>query len=131
MNTTDPIADYLTRIRNAISARHKRVDVPSSRLKMQITKLLAEQNFISGYSEIKDNKQNIIRITLRYADGACAINGLKRVSTPGLRVYLPAANLQRVLNGMGIAVISTSRGVLTDGQAKAQKVGGEVLCHVW
>jgi small subunit ribosomal protein S8 len=131
MQTTDPIADYLTRLRNAIQSRHKRVDIPASNMKRALSKLLAENNFIAGYSEIPDNKQGIIRVALRYTDGVSAIAGLKRVSSPGLRVYAPVDELPRVLNGLGIAVISTSRGILTDKQAKSQKVGGEVLCHIW
>lgn len=131
MQTTDPIADYLTRLRNAIQSRHKRVDIPASNMKRAISKVLAENNFISGFSEIPDNKQGVIRVALRYTDGVSAISGLKRVSSPGLRVYAPVDELPRVWNGLGIAVISTSKGIMTDKQAKAQKVGGEVLCHIW
>ena len=131
MQTTDPIADYLTRLRNAIQSRHKRVDIPASNMKRAISKVLAENNFISGYTEIPDNKQGVIRVALRYTDGVSAISGLKRVSSPGLRVYAPTDEIPLVWNGLGIAVISTSKGVMTDKQAKAQKVGGEVLCHIW
>jgi len=131
MNTTDPIADYLTRIRNAIKAKHKRVDVPASNLKRAISKILLEQKYISGYTEINDNKQGILRITLRYNDGVSCITGLSRVSKPGLRVYKTANDIPRVLNGLGIAVISTSKGVMTDKQARLQKIGGEVLCYIW
>ncbi len=131
MQTTDPIADYLTRLRNAIQSRHKRVDIPASNMKRSLSKLLVENKFINSYSEITDNKQGVIRVVLRYTDGVSAISGLKRISSPGLRVYVPVEEMPRVLNGLGVAVISTSRGVMTDKQAKAQKVGGEVLCHIW
>ncbi|MBI4546828.1 MAG: 30S ribosomal protein S8 [Ignavibacteriae bacterium] len=131
MNTTDPIADYLTRLRNAIKAKHKRVDVPASNLKREITRILVEQKFIGGFSEIKDNKQSILRITLKYTDGVNAISGLKRVSKPGLRLYSSARELPRVLNSLGIAIISTSGGLMTDKQARMQNVGGEVLCQIW
>lgn len=131
MHSTDPIADYLTRIRNAIRSRHKRVDIPSSYLKMEITKILSERQFIRGYTEVQDNKQGIIRITLRYTEGTSAITGIRRVSRPGLRVYAASEDIERVMNGMGIAIVSTSKGVMTDVQARTQKIGGEVLCHVW
>src|SRR5579862_5326895 len=111
---TDPIADYLTRIRNAISARHKRVEIPASGMKRSITKMLADKRFISSYEEIKDNKQGILKIALRYTEGESAITGIERISTPGRRVYVNSGELPRVLNGMGIAIISTSRGLMTD-----------------
>ena len=131
MQTTDPIADYLTRLRNAIGSRHKRVDIPASNLKRSLSKLLAENKFINGFTEISDNKQGVIRVVLRYTDGVSAIAGLKRISSPGLRVYAPVEEIPRVQNGLGVAVMSTSKGIMTDKQAKAQKVGGEVLCHIW
>lgn len=131
MNTTDPIADYITRLRNAIRARQKRVDVPASNLKRQITKILLDQKYINGFSEIKDNKQGFLRITLKYTEGVSVISGLERISKPGLRVYKSSDDLPRVLNGLGIAVISTSKGVMTDKQASQEKVGGEVLCTIW
>ena len=131
MNTTDPIADYLTRLRNAIQAKHKRVDIPASNLKRELSKILTEQKFISGFSEIQDQKQNVIRVSLRYTDGISAIRGLKRISKPGLRVYKPSDELPRVLNGLGIALISTSKGIMTERNAREQKVGGEVLCEIW
>jgi|SRR3990170_716296 len=131
MQTTDPIADYLTRVRNGIRARHKRVDVPASNLKREITRILTEKKYIAGFSEIKDDRQGILRIALKYTDGVNAITGLQRISRPGLRVYKQADELPRVLNGLGMAVISTSRGILTDREAAAKKVGGEVLCHIW
>lgn len=128
---TDPISDYLTRLRNAINARHKRVQVPASRFKRDITRMLADQRFIAGFEEITDNKQGLLRITLRYTDGQSAIAGLKRISTPGRRVYVGAHELPRVLNGMGIAIVSTSKGLMTDKQAREQHVGGEVVAHIW
>lgn len=131
MNTTDPISDYLTRLRNAINAKHKRADIPMSNLKRAISKILVDQKYISGYTEINDNKQGLLRITLRYNDGISCITGLSRISKPGLRVYKATDELPRVLNGLGIAIISTSKGIMTDKQARQQKVGGEVLCHVW
>ena len=131
MNTTDPIADYLTRVRNAMRARHKRVDVPASNVKRALTKILVEQKFINGFTEIKDNKEGVVRITLKYTDGLSAIQGLDRISKPGLRVYTPAEKLPRVLNGLGVAIISTSKGILADKDARANKLGGEVLCHIW
>ncbi|MDI6765753.1 MAG: 30S ribosomal protein S8 [Bacteroidota bacterium] len=131
MNTTDPISDYLTRIRNSIRAHHKRVDIPASYLKREITKLLVEQKFIAGFTEINDMKQGIIRINLRYNDGISAITGITRVSKPGRRAYKTVNDIPRVLNGLGIAIISTSKGIMTDKDAKQQNVGGEILCNVW
>ena len=131
MNTTDPIADYLTRLRNAIRARHKRLDVPSSHLKREMTKILVDEKFIGSYTEIPDSKQGLLRITLKTTEGVNAITGLHRISKPGLRTYTSAKELPRVLNGLGIAIISTSRGVMTDKQARAQHIGGEVLCEIW
>lgn len=131
MATTDPIADYLTRVRNAIRARHKRVDVPSSRLKKNLTRILVEQGFLSGVSEVQQPPQNLLRIQLRYTDGRPSITGLRRISKPGRRVYVSNDDIPRVLNGLGIAVISTPKGVLTDRQAREQHVGGEVLCYIW
>lgn len=131
MNTVDPIADYLTRIRNAVAARHKKVDIPASNLKRDLSKILLDQHFISGFNEISDNKQGILRVSLKYTGGVNAISGLTRVSRPGLRIYVPAKEVPRVLNGLGIAVISTSKGLMTDKDARLQKVGGEVICHIW
>jgi small subunit ribosomal protein S8 len=131
MQTTDPIADYLTRIRNGIHARHKRIDVPASNLKREITKLLATKKFIAGYSEIKDEKQGVLRIALKYTEGTNAITGLQRISRPGLRIYAPSDRVPRVMNGLGMALISTSQGIMTDRDARAKNVGGEVLCYIW
>ena len=131
MQTTDPIADYLTRIRNGIHARHKRIDVPASNLKREITRILADKKLIAGYSEIKDDRQGVLRIALKYTEGINAISGLQRISRPGLRLYTQADRLPRVMNGLGLALISTSQGILTDRDARAKKVGGEVLCYIW
>lgn len=131
MTMTDPVADYLTRLRNAIQAGHKRVDVPVSNLKRELTKLLLENKFIGGYTETKEHTQGVLRIQLKYTDGKPVIAGLKRVSTPGLRRYADSRELPRVLGGLGIAVISTSKGLMTDKQARLAKVGGEVLCEIW
>lgn len=136
MATTDPIADYLTRVRNAIRARHKRVDVPASLLKRDLTRILIEQGFISNMSELKElpqapKGQATLRIQLRYTDGRPAISGLRRISKPGRRIYVSSDDIPRVLNGLGIAIISTSKGVMTDRQAREQHVGGEVLCYIW
>lgn len=131
MNSTDPIADYLTRIRNAIKAKHKKIDVPASNLKRELSKILMEKGFISNFTETTDTKQGMLTITLRYTDGISAISGLSRISKPGLRVYKPAAEIPRVLNGLGIAVVSTSKGLLTDSEARDQNLGGEILCYIW
>ena len=132
MNTTDPIADMLTRIRNANSSKHKTVDVPASNMKKAIAKILFEEGYIRAFEEIKDDAQGIIRITLKYDEkGARVIDGLKRISKPGLRVYAGKEELPKVLNGLGIAIISTSKGLLTDKDAKLKGVGGEVVAYVW
>lgn len=131
MTMTDPVADYLTRLRNAIQAKHKRVDVPTSGLKRELTRLLLEQKFIGGYTEIKTSTQGVLRIQLRYNDGRPVIKGLRRISTPGLRRYSGSQEVPRALGGLGITVMSTSRGLMTDRQARDAKVGGEVLCEIW
>jgi len=133
MNITDPIADYLTRLRNAIKARHRVVEVPSSSLKKEITKVLFDKGYILNYKfEETSNKQGLIRIALKYNPETkeSAISNLKRVSSPGLRQYKEADKLPKVLNGLGVAILSTSKGVITDKEAKAMNVGGEVLCYV-
>lgn len=131
MPVTDPISDFLTRIRNAAKARKPRVDIPSSGLKVNLADILKKQNFIEGYELIEDNKQNILRVQLKYRNGMSAISGLKRISTPGLRVYKSSSELPRVLNGLGVAVISTPKGLLTDKEARKEAVGGEIICHIW
>ena len=132
MNTTDPIADMLTRIRNANSSKHKTVDIPSSNMKKAIANILFEEGYIKAFEEIKDDAQGIIRITLKYDEkGARVIDGLKRISKPGLRVYASKDELPQVLNGLGIALISTSKGIKTDKEARKEGLGGEVLAYVW
>ena len=132
MNITDPIADMLTRIRNANSSKHKTVDVPSSNMKKAIAKILFEEGYIKSFEEIKNDNQGIIRITLKYDEkGARVIDGIKRISKPGLRVYASKDELPQVLNGLGIALISTSKGIKTDKEARKEGLGGEVLAYVW
>ena len=132
MQITDPIADMLTRIRNAGSARHETVDVPNSKMKKAIAEILLEEGYIKSFQLIDDGTQGVIRITLKYLPGKeKAIQGLRRVSKPGLRVYAGADALPQVLRGLGIAIISTSKGIMTDKKARAQHVGGEVLAFVW
>ncbi len=131
MTMTDPVADYLTRLRNAVQARHKRLDIPASNLKRELTKLLVAHKFITSYTELKETAQGVLRIQLKYNDGQPVITGLKRVSKPGLRKYVASDELPRVLGGLGIAVISTPKGLMTDTEARQAKVGGEVLCEIW
>ena len=132
MTTTDPIADMLTRIRNANSAKHKTVDVPASNMKLGIAEILFKEGYIKSFEEIKDDNQGTIRITLKYDEkGNRVIDGLKRISKPGLRVYASKEELPKVLNGLGIAIISTSKGLKTDKEARELGVGGEVLAYVW
>ncbi len=130
--TTDPIADFLTRIRNAMMAKHKRVDIPASKIKREIAKILKDEGYIRDYLNIDDGLQGLIRVFLKYDnDGVPVITGLKRVSTPGLRHYVGYRDIPRVRNGLGIAIISTPKGVLTGQRAKAEQVGGELLVYVW
>ena len=131
MFVTDPIADMLTRLRNAISAKHKTVEIPASKEKLEITKILLEEGYIKNYQIIEDGKQNIIRIALKYNGKERAISGIKRVSTPGLRIYKNKEELPKVLKGLGIAIVSTSKGIMTDKKARKENVGGEVMAFVW
>ena len=133
MSMTDPISDLLTRIRNAHLAKHDRLDVPVSRLKLEVCRLLKEEGFIRNYREIEvDGPVNSVRIFLRYSgQGEPAINNVKRISKPGRRVYRRAGEIQPVRNGLGVGIVSTSQGLLTDGQARERKVGGEILCELW
>ena len=132
MQITDPIADMLTRIRNAGTAKHETVDVPASKMKVAIAQILLDEGYIKSFQLIDDGTQGIIRITLKYlANKEKAIQGLKRVSKPGLRVYAGADELPRVLRGLGVAIVSTSKGVMTDKAARAAHVGGEVLAFIW
>ena len=132
MQITDPVADMLTRIRNANSAKHETVDVPASNLKKAIAQILLDEGYIKSFEVVEDGTQGVIRIALKYLPGKeKVITGLRRVSKPGLRVYAGADELPRVLKGLGIAIISTSKGVMTDKKARANHVGGEVLAFVW
>jgi small subunit ribosomal protein S8 len=131
MHITDPIADMLTRIRNANNAKHDTVDVPASNMKKSIAQILLDEGYIKSFQIIDDGTQGVIRITLKYNGKDKVITGLRRVSKPGLRVYVGADELPRVLRGLGVAIVSTSKGVMTDKAARASHVGGEVLAFVW
>lgn len=132
MQITDPIADMLTRIRNANSSKHESVLVPSSKMKLAIAKILNDEGYIAGYEVIDDNKQGMIKITLKYgANKSKVITGIKRVSKPGLRVYAGKEDMPRVLRGLGVAIVSTSKGIMTDKEARKLNVGGEVLAFIW
>ena len=131
MHITDPIADMLTRIRNANTAKHLTVDVPASNMKKAIAQILLDEGYIKNFQLIDDGTQGVIRITLKYNGNEKVISGLRRVSKPGLRVYAGADALPRVLRGLGVAIVSTSKGVMTDKAARAQHIGGEVLAFVW
>lgn len=132
MHTTDPIADLLTRVRNASSAKHATVDIPASNMKKAISKILVDEGYVKGMQVIEDDKQGTIKLTLKYGeDHAPAISGLRRVSKPGLRIYTSCEKMPKVLKGLGIAIVSTSKGVMTDKQARSENVGGEVLAFVW
>jgi small subunit ribosomal protein S8 len=132
MNTTDPIADMLTRIRNASAARHKDLTVPSSKVKREIARVLAEEGFIESWSTAAGDVQETLSMRLKYAEGRTpVVSGLKRISKPGLRVYARKTEIPRVLGGLGLAILSTSRGIMTGSQARKLNLGGEVLCYVW
>lgn len=132
MQISDVIADMLTRIRNANSAKHESVDVPASNMKKAIADILKEEGYIAGYQIVEDGKQGIIRITLKYGRGKTkVIQGLRRVSKPGLRIYSNCEDMPKVMNGLGIAIVSTSKGIMTDKKARREKVGGEILAFVW
>lgn len=132
MSMTDPVADMLTRIRNATMVRHDRTDVPASKMKVAVAKILKQEGFIRTFKVVEEGPQGLIRIFLKYADdGEPAIHGLRRVSSPGRRVYRGVGELPKVRNGLGVAVVSTNRGVLTDEQARGLQVGGEILCEIW
>lgn len=132
MQITDVIADMLTRIRNANSAKHESVDIPASGVKKAIADILAEEGYINGYQIIEDGKQGIIRVSLKYGAGKKrVIQGLRRVSKPGLRIYTSCEDMPKVMNGLGVAIISTSKGIMTDKKARKQNIGGEVLAFVW
>ena len=131
MQMSDVIADMLTRIRNANNAKHETVDIPASNMKKSIAEILLSEGYIKGYNVIDDGKQGIIRITLKYNGKQKTIQGLRRVSKPGLRIYSSCEDMPRVMNGLGIAIISTPKGVMTDKEARKQRHGGEVLAYVW
>ena len=129
---TDPIADMLTRIRNANSARHTTVEIPASKLKLAIAQILLDEGYIKSFEKIEDGKQGMIQVTLKYDEkGKRVISGLKRISKPGLRIYVSCEELPQVLNGLGIALVSTSKGIKTDRDARKEGLGGEVLAYVW
>lgn len=128
---SDPIADMLTRIRNAITIRAEKVDIPASRMKLEIVKILKEEGFIRAYKILKDEKQGILRIALKYIDGNSVASGLKRISKPGRRVYVGGKEIPRVMGGVGIAILTTSKGVASDNTCRRESIGGEVLCYVW
>ena len=129
---TDPIADMLTRIRNGSNARHDSVDIPASNIKKQLAQILLDEGFIKGYDVIDDGKQGIIRVDIKYGNqNEKVISGIKRISKPGLRVYVKSDEVPKVLGGLGIAILSTSKGVITDKDARKEGIGGEVICYVW
>jgi small subunit ribosomal protein S8 len=131
MSLSDPVADYLARVRNAISAKHDKVDIPASRVKVEITRILKEEGFIQNYKIQEDKVQGTIRVFLKYSDGTPVITGLKQVSKPGRRIYAHKDKVPKVVGGLGISIISTSRGIMTGDQSHKVGVGGEVLCQVW
>ncbi len=132
MHITDPIADMLTRIRNANSAKHEIVDIPASNMKKAIAQILLDEGYIASYKVIEDDKQGVIRVTLKYGENKSqVITGLRRVSKPGLRIYSSVEEMPKVMKGLGIAIVSTSKGIMTDREARKQNVGGEVLAFVW
>jgi small subunit ribosomal protein S8 len=131
MSLSDPVADYLARVRNAISAKHDKVDIPASRVKVEITRILKEEGFIQNYKIQEDKVQGTIRVFLKYSDGSPVITGLKQVSKPGRRIYAHKDKVPKVVGGLGISIVSTSRGIMTGDQSHKVGVGGEVLCQVW
>ncbi len=132
MHITDPIADMLTRIRNANSAKHDTVDIPASNMKKAIAQILVDEGYIKNYKVIEDGKQGVIRVTLKYGEGKSqVITGLRRVSKPGLRIYSNVEEMPKVMKGLGVAIVSTSKGIMTDREARKQNVGGEVLAFIW
>ena len=132
MAVSDPIADFLTGVRNAIRAKHRKVDVPASRLKTEIAKVLLRERYINNFKVIEDTRQGVLRIYLKYSsDDVNAISGIKRTSTPGRRVYVPSSRIPRILGGLGTSIVSTSRGLMTDREAREAGLGGELVCQVW
>ena len=131
MQMSDVIADMLTRIRNANNAKHETVDIPASNMKKSIADILVKEGYVKGYQIVEDGKQGIIRVTLKYNGKEKVIKGLRRVSKPGLRIYASCEDMPRVMNGLGVAIVSTSKGIMTDKEARKQNIGGEVLAFVW
>lgn len=132
MSMTDPVADLLTRIRNGLSSKKPAVDLPASKLKLEVVKILKEEGYISNFKVTEDEKQGVLRVDLKYgADGRPTITGIQKVSRPGLRIYVGSGDIKPVLGGLGVAILSTSRGVMTDLTARKEHVGGEILCKVW
>ena len=131
MAITDPISDFLTRIRNAAKAKHRRVDIPSSNVKKAMAQILMDQKYIANFAVLEDGKQGLLRINLKYQNGKPVIKGSRRISKPGIRQYRSSDKLPRVLGGLGVAIVSTSKGVMTDAQARKEKVGGEVIAFIW
>ena len=131
MSLSDPIADMLTRIRNGSHAKHEKVDIPASRTKNEIARILKENGYVKNFKTIEDGKQGILRIYLKYDENNLGVVNLKRISKPGRKVYVDALHIPRVLNGLGMSILTTSKGVLTDKEARENTVGGEVLCDVW
>lgn len=132
MNATDPISDLLNRLRNGMRAGHERVDMPASRLKEDVLKVLAEEGYIVSYRRVEEKGRPVLRVGLKYdGDGEPIVNGLERVSKPGRRVYAPSAEMPEVLGGLGVAIVSTSKGITTGQKARAARIGGEILAHVW
>jgi small subunit ribosomal protein S8 len=128
---TDPIADMLTRIRNSVRIKSEKVDIPISKIKLEIAKILKEEGFIRAYKILKDRKQGILRVIPKYIDTQSVISGLRRISKPGRRVYVGSDKIPRVMGGLGVAILTTSKGVLSDKTCRSEGVGGEVICHVW
>ena len=131
MSVGDPVSDYLNRIRNAIAAGHEKVDIPASKMKLELTKILKEEGFIANYKVDEDAKRGTIRIFLKFAEGSSVITGLKQVSRPGCRIYSVKDKVPKVMGGLGIAIVSTSKGIMTSSNSIKQGVGGEVLCEIW
>ncbi len=131
MSVTDPIADYLVRVRNAIAAKHETVEIPASKMKLEITKILLEEGFIQNFKVQEDSKQDVLKIFLKYSEGQPVITGLKQISKPGRRVYSTRDTVPKVIGGLGISILSTSRGVMTGHDSTKTGIGGEVLCEIW
>jgi small subunit ribosomal protein S8 len=128
---TDPVSDMLTRIRNALRIRAEKIDIPASRLKVEIARILKEEGFIKTYKILKDKRQGILRVVPRYVESESVLSGLKRISKPGRRIYVGSKEIPKVMGGVGIAILTTSKGIMSDKTSRREGVGGEVICHVW